>query len=79
MDTMNGVRQHKAMASGGDMAKGDFGVRPFNCYDGTPMNSESTAKRGAVGDGSARGADRPVKHTRGKLPAQAGPDHGPHR
>lgn len=78
MDTMKGVRQHKAMATDGAMASGDFGVKKFDCYDGMNMNSESMASRGAMGDGS-RGADKPVRHTKGKMPAQANPDHGPHR
>jgi hypothetical protein len=76
MDTMSGVRQHKAMATGGKMAEGDFGVKSWDCHDGPKMANDP--KKGPVGD-SARGADKPVKHTKGKMPAQAGPDHGPHR
>lgn len=76
MDTMKGVRQHEAMATGGGMAKCDFGVKPWDCHDGARMGNDP--EKGPMADG-ARGADKPVKHTKGKMPAQAGPDHGPHR
>ncbi len=76
MDTMKGVRQREAMATGGEMAKGDFGVKPWGHHDGEKMDNDPT--KGPVGDGK-RGAERPIRHTKGKMPAQAGPDHGPHR
>jgi hypothetical protein len=76
MDTMNGVRQRAAMASDGAMAKGDFGVKPWSCHDGDKMGNDPM--KGPIGDG-ARSAGKPVKHSKGKMPAQAGPDHGPHR
>lgn len=76
MDTMKGVRQHKAMATGGAMASGDFGVKPWTNHDGDKMGNDPM--KGPIGDGM-RGAAKPVKHTKGKMPAQAGPDHGPHR
>lgn len=75
MDTMSGVRQRKAMATGGKMAEGDFGVKPWTCHDGDKMGNDP--KKVPIGDGD-RGAGKPVKHTKGKMGGQAEVDHGPH-
>ena len=70
----DGVRQRYAEGVGGEMAKGDFGVRPLDERKGASMG-EPKGKMLKDGD---RGAGMPVKHTPGKMPSQAQPDHGPH-
>ncbi len=76
MDTMKGFNQHKAMASGGDMASGDFGCKDLSHSKGQSMGMDGM-KSGATSDGG-RGAKGPVKHMRGKMRAQSNPDHGSH-
>jgi hypothetical protein len=78
LNVSNGINQHKAMATGGKMAEGDFGVKSWDCHDGDKMGSKADMMKGPMGDGG-RGADKPVKHTKGKMAGQAAPDHGPHK
>lgn len=76
MDTMNGVRQRVAMATGGKMADGEFGVKSWDCQHGKSMGSMAVAKSGSDND---RGAAKPVKYSSAKMPAQSAPDHGSHK
>lgn len=75
MDTMKGVSQRKAMASDGEMAKGDFGVKSFSgaMSDGKSMGSSD----GTMVPESARCC--PVGMGSAKMDAQANPNHGKHK
>jgi hypothetical protein len=68
----NGTRARYSM--GGGTGTGNFGVAPIDCCKGASMGPPS-AKMLSDGD---RGAGMPVKHSKGMMPAQAAPDHGPH-
>jgi hypothetical protein len=73
-----GMNQHKAMAgAGGD----SFGAEPFHEAQGHmgmhPDHAARTGQKGAMED-HERGAPPAVHHTKGMMPAQAAPDHGPH-
>ncbi len=68
------VTQHKAMASGGDLASGDFGCKPLDHSKGQSMGTGGMMS----GASSVRAAAGPVKHMRGKMKAQSNPDHGSH-
>jgi hypothetical protein len=70
----DGLRQHYADATGGDLAGGNFGVKPMDACKGYNMGSPAPKM---LKDGE-RGAGMPVKHTPGKMPSQAQIDHGPH-
>ncbi len=70
------VTQHKAMASGGDMASGDFGCKDLAHSKGPSMGSGGMMA-GATSD-TGRSAKGPVRHMRGKMRAQSNPDHGSH-
>ena len=74
-DANDGLRQRYAEGTNGGLAGGNFGVKPLDCCQGPSMGppSGSTMKDGE------RGAGMPVKHTSGKMPSQAMPDHGPHK
>ena len=78
MDTMGGIRQRTAMASGGSMASGDFGVKPLDHSKGPIMTPISDMSKGHVGDGDRRGAGKPVSRGGGKMASPAKADHGPH-
>lgn len=73
----SGLRQHQNMARGDGVASGDFGCKPVE--SGRCMGSVADMTKGHVADGDKRGAGKPVKHTPGKMPSQAMPDHGPHK
>ncbi len=77
MDFSDKVNQHKALASGGTLASGDFGMKAHASSRGANMASEALAKAGHMGDG-ARAAAPPVRHMKRRMRAQANPDHGAH-
>lgn len=68
------IKAHQTMARGGSSDGGSFGVQQLSSLS----RGGSTAGQGSMklSDGQ-RGAGTPIKHTRGKSPAQAAPDHGP--
>lgn len=69
------IKQHQMIARGGSgMSSEDFGVQSMAALSRGNGYAGSGSKY--LGD-SARGAGKPVKHTQGKYPAQAAPDHGP--
>lgn len=75
-----GMSPRKAMASG--MAKGgNFGVESFaEMNDGTgkhPDHVAHTGMKGAMED-HERATPPGIHHTKGHMPAQAAPRHGPH-
>lgn len=72
MSDANGTRARYNMAGGS--ASSDFGVQKIDSHRG-PSMGPTTPKM--LSD-SERGAGMPVKHTSGKMPSQAMPDHGPH-
>lgn len=67
------IRQHKIIAEGGQPLSGDFGVVPLSSMAGRTDSAPTWPK---ASPDSARHA--PIKHSRGRLPAQANPDHGEH-
>jgi len=74
-----GMSPRKAMASGKTGGAG-FDVEPFHEMNGGmahPDHAAHTGMKGAMEDGD-RGAGPGVHHTKGRMPAQAAPDHGPH-
>jgi hypothetical protein len=75
-----GMNPRKAMASG--MIKGgNFGVEPFHEMNGGtgkhPDHAAHTGMKGAMEDGE-RATPPAIHHTKGHMPAQAAPRHGPH-
>lgn len=82
MDGSKGMSPRKAMASGMAMSAGgeNFGVEPFHEVQGGigmhPDHMAHTGMKGAMED-HERGAPPAVHHTKGHMPAQAAPDHGP--
>ncbi len=54
---------------------GDFGCKDINHMKGPSMGTGGMM----AGASSNRGAPPPVKHSKGKMRAQAQPDHGAHR
>ena len=78
MDGGMGMSPRKAISS--SMIKGgdNFGVKAI--HSGGSENTDRTMGTGMkreMGDGE-RGIGDSVMHTKGKMPAQASPDHGPH-
>ncbi len=71
----SGMSPRKAMASGLS-DKGNFGVEPMFGRDTGPH--PDLKKGGAHLEDHERGIGMPVQHTKGMMPAQAAPDHGPH-
>lgn len=75
-----GMSPRKAMASG-KMAGGSFGAQSYDSINGGagvhPDHSAGTGAKGAMGDGD-RATPPGIHHTKGHLPAQAAPRHGPH-
>lgn len=65
------ISQHKRLAMGQDIGVSD--VQDMSSL--SAGNGFSGKTRGHMSDG-ARGAGKPIKHTRGRHPAQAAPDHG---
>lgn len=70
---MKDVSPRKAMAMG-ETDHDDFGVGKMHGDDHLPGESG----RGKMLADHERAAGQPVKHTRGRLAAQANADHGPH-
>jgi hypothetical protein len=76
MENNSLIRMQKNLAIGGDMPSGNFGVEPIaKVRDGGA--GRDGGKRSRYLDVNERGAGKPVKLTRGRLPSQAEPDHGP--
>lgn len=75
MDTMKGVRQREAMATGGGMAKGEFGVKSFSSEMSDGKNQGSSD--GAMVPESQRCC--PVGMGSSRMGAQANPNHGKHK
>jgi len=79
MGSEKGMSPRKAMASG--LTKGgSFGADSYHDHHGGmgahPDHTAHTGMDGAVEDGE-RGTPPAIHHTRGHLPAQAAPHHGP--
>lgn len=78
MDGGFGMSPRKAMAGGAD--SGNFGVESYASQHGAsethPDMTAKTGHKGPMADGE-RGIGESVMHTKGHLPAQAHPDHGP--
>lgn len=76
---MDGIRQHKGMAMSGKVPgeAGDFGVEKFAEMNGGMKHPDREMSHEMMGDGE-RGIGKHVARGRGKMPAQAHPDHGPH-
>lgn len=69
------MRQHQSMARDGAPLKGgDFGCSTIESMRGREMDGPKGKTLGA-GD---RAVDSPVHYARGKMGAQASPDHGKH-
>jgi hypothetical protein len=80
MDGSMGMSPRKAMASGKTSGDGSFGVEDFGGMNGGkthPDRMAGTGMKGAMSEAD-RGAPPAVHHTKGMMPAQAAPDHGPH-
>ena len=80
MDGSKGMSPRKAMASG--LTKGgSFGAEHYNDHHGGmgphPDHTAHTGMDGAMED-HERATPPAIHHTRGHLPAQAAPRHGPH-
>lgn len=77
---MDGVRQHKNMASGKkvDGEAGNFGVAPFHEVNGGHAHPDAGMAHHPLGD-HERGIGRHIGRGEGSMPAQAHPDHGPHQ
>lgn len=75
-----GMSPRKAMASG-MMKGGNFGAEPFHeMNDGTGMHPDHAAHTGMKGamEDHERATPPAIHHTKGHMPAQAAPRHGPH-
>jgi hypothetical protein len=81
MDGGKGMSPRKAMASGLVSGGGNFGVEPYSeAHGGDGMHPDHSARTGEkmhMGD-SERATPPAIHHTKGHLPAQAAPKHGPH-
>lgn len=73
INTMDGIGQRHAMGMGGDMAAGNFGVKPIDCCDGKSMGPPTASK---LGDGERM---PPASGGRGKMAKPGEVDHGRHR
>jgi hypothetical protein len=80
MESGDGMSPRKAMASGKG-GEGNFGVQSYEEEHGGmgthPDAKAGTGAKGAMED-HERGIGHPIHHTKGHLPAQAAPGHGPH-
>jgi hypothetical protein len=81
MDGGKGMSPRKAMASGLASGGGNFGVESYSeAHGGDGMHPDHSARTGEkmhMGD-SERATPPAIHHTKGHLPAQAAPKHGPH-
>jgi hypothetical protein len=75
-----GMSPRKAMASG-KIGGGNFGTSSYAEMNGGgmahPDHSAGTGMKGTMGDGD-RATPPGIHHTKGHMPAQAAPRHGPH-
>lgn len=70
------ISPRKSMAEGKEMPDSKFGVESM---EGRSMaHPDKGMSHMAMKDGE-RAASKPMKHTRGEMPAQANADHGPQR
>lgn len=74
MDFEQGISQRKAMATGGKMADGNFGVKSFS----DAMSNGKSMGSAAATTLAEKQRAAPVKMGGGKMAAQANPDHGSH-
>lgn len=78
MDMKGPMNAHKMMA--GAASTGNFGIKSFgdSMSDGGkhPDQTAGTGSKGVMADGD-RAAQPGISHTKGHLPAQAAPMHGP--
>jgi hypothetical protein len=73
-----GIRERKNMAMGnGPMPGGNFGSEDLSTRSMAHPDAKGGSDHAVAKDGD-RAAAMPVMHTKGKLPAQANPDHGKH-
>jgi hypothetical protein len=77
MDGGKGMSPRKAMASGLASGGGNFGVEPMNHGSPHPDHVAHTGMKEHMPD-SERASPPGIHHTKGHLPAQAAPRHGPH-
>ena len=78
MGSESGMSPRKTMASGGG---GSFGVEPYaQAHPSTGVHPDHASHLGMAGamEDHERGAPPAHHHTKGHMPAQAAPDHGPH-
>ena len=76
-----GMSPRKAMASGMAHGGGNFGTESFaEMNDGTGMHPDHAAHTGMKGmmEDHERATPPGIHHTKGHMPAQAAPRHGPH-
>jgi hypothetical protein len=79
MASEKGMSPRKGMASGA-IKSGNFGAMSYGEMNGAGMHPDHAAHTGMKGhmmDGE-RGTPPAIHHTKGHLPAQAAPRHGPH-
>ena len=76
-----GMSPRKAMASGAiGMKGGSFGTDSFGAMNGMgqhPDHAAGTGMKATMAD-SERATPPGIHHTKGHMPAQAAPRHGPH-
>jgi hypothetical protein len=76
-----GMSPRKAMAAGLTSGGGSFGAESYDEAHGGagvhPDHAAHTGMKGAMDDGE-RATPPGIHHTKGHLPAQAAPRHGPH-
>jgi hypothetical protein len=81
MDGGKGMSPRKAMASGMASGGGSFGTESYSQAHGGagmhPDHSAGTGEKMHMND-SERATPPAIHHTKGHLPAQAAPKHGPH-
>lgn len=84
---MDGIRQHKNMATSGRAPGegGNFGVEPFHQVNGGgrmgekhPTTREEYGTQSKMLHDHERGIGKHVSRGKGMMPAQRHPDHGPH-
>ena len=81
MDGGKGMSPRKAMASGLASGGGSFGAESYaQAHGGAGMHPDHSAHTGMKThmDDGERATPPAIHHTKGHLPAQAAPRHGPH-
>lgn len=81
MGGSGGMSPRKAMGMGKGDGGGNFGVESYEKAHGGPSETHpdrvaGTGSKGMMADGD-RGIGGAIQHTKGQLPAQASPNHGP--